>query len=106
MVKSITSCPPSTMPTPQVARLIARIPVHPKPLFQDDIDSADSHNDDTAAVEEKLATQDPEDSGEVRNLAPNFGLMDWEGNVDMRKPWVEALRSEKVHPSGVAQEAR
>jgi hypothetical protein len=89
------------MPTPQVARLIARIPVCPKPLFQDDVDSADSHDDDPAAVKETLATQGPEDSAEVGSLAPSFGLMDREGYVDMRKPWVEGRRSEKVRHSGV-----
>jgi hypothetical protein len=90
------------MPTSQVARLIARIPVRPLPLFQDDVDSADSHDDDAAAVEEMLATQGPKDSGEVKNLAPSFGLMDREGYVDMRKPWVEGPRSEKVCRSGVS----
>jgi hypothetical protein len=89
------------MPTPQVARLIARIPVCPTPLFQDTVNSGDSHNDDAAAVEETLAMQGPEDSGEVGNLIPSFGLMDQEGYVDMRKPWVEGPRSEKVHRSGV-----
>jgi hypothetical protein len=84
------------MPTPEIARLIARIPVHPTPLFQNDVDSADSHDDDAAAVEATLAMQGPEDSGEVENPALNLGLMSREGYVDMRKPWVEGRRSEKV----------
>jgi hypothetical protein len=90
------------MPTPQVARLIARIPVRPTPLFQDDVDNADSHDDNAAAVEEMLATQGTEGSGEVESLAPSFGLLDHEGYVDMRKPWVVGPRSEKVRCSGVS----
>jgi hypothetical protein len=84
------------MPTPEIARLIARIPVRPTLLFQNDIDSTDGHDDDTAAVEATLAAQGPEDSGEVEHPAPNLGLMSREGYVDMRKPWVEGPRSEKV----------
>jgi hypothetical protein len=101
-VKSITSSPPSTMSTPQIAKLIACIPVRPVPLFQDDVDSADSHDDNAVGVEETLATQGPEDSGEVEKLAPSFGVMDPEGYVDMREPGVEGPRSDKVCRGGVS----
>jgi hypothetical protein len=94
------------MVTPEIARLIACIPVCPTPLFQNDINSADSHKDNTAAIEEMLAMQGPEDSGEVGNLASSLGLMNREGYMDMGKQWVEGPRSEKVHCSGVARKAR
>jgi hypothetical protein len=83
------------MSTPHIAKLIARIPVHPTPLFHDDIDSADSHDDDAAAVEETLAMEDPVGSGEVNELPPSSGLMDLSAYVDMREPWVEGPRSKK-----------
>jgi hypothetical protein len=84
------------MSTPFIRSVIARIPVRPTPLFQDDVDSADSHDDDAAAVEETLATQGPETSGEDNELGPKVGLMNLAGYVDMREPWVEGLKSEKV----------
>ena len=87
------------MPSPRIAALIARIPVRPTPLFQDDVDSADSYDDDAAAVEETLATQGPEHSGEDNELAPRTGLLDLSGYVDMREPWVEGPKSEKVSSS-------
>jgi hypothetical protein len=100
-VKSITSCPPSTMSTPRIAKLITRITVRPVPLFQDDVDSMDSHDDNAAAIEETLAMQGPKASGKVENLATSFGLMDPAGYVDMREPWVEGSRSEKVSLSRI-----
>jgi hypothetical protein len=76
------------MSTSRIAELIARILVHPSPLF---------HNDDNAvAIEETLATQGPTDSGEVNRLPLSSGLMDFSMYVDMLEPWVEGLRSEKV----------
>jgi hypothetical protein len=47
-----------------------------------------------------MPTQGPEGSGEV-NLAPSLGLLDLEGYVDMREPWVEGARGEKVCRSGM-----
>jgi hypothetical protein len=94
IVKLITS-----LSTPFIAKLIACIPVRPTPLFHDDVNStnsADNHDDDTVAVEEILATQGPEALDEVENLTPSLGLMDPEGYVNMREPWVKGLRSEKV----------
>jgi hypothetical protein len=84
------------MSTPFIHSIIARIPMHPTPLFQDDVDSADSHDNDAAAVKETLAMQGPETSGEDNELAPKVGLMDLTGYVDMREPWVEGPKSEKV----------
>jgi hypothetical protein len=76
----VPTMPLLIMSTPFIRSVIARIPVHPIPLFQDDVDSADSH-DDNAAVEETLATQGPETSGEDNDLGPKVGLMDLTGYV-------------------------
>jgi hypothetical protein len=86
------------MSTPCITKLIARIPVRPVPLFQDNIDSANSagSDDDALAVEETMPTQAPEVSGEVFNLALRIGLLDPEGYIDMREPWIEGSRGEKV----------
>jgi hypothetical protein len=91
--------------------------VRPTPLFRDDVDSADPRDDDTAAVadtdvDETLATQGPEvsgedhpqgveASGENQILVPSIGLLDPEGYVDMREPWVEGAKGEKVRPGGM-----
>jgi hypothetical protein len=83
------------MSTPFIRSVIACIPVRPTPLFQDNVDSADSHNDD-AAVKETLATQGPETLGKDNELGPKVGLMDLTGYVAMREPWVEGPKSEKV----------
>jgi hypothetical protein len=91
----VPTIPLLAMSTPFIRSVIARIPVCPTPLFQDDVDSADSHDND-AAVEETLATQGPETSGEDNELGPKVGLMDLTGYVDMREPWVEGPKSEKV----------
>jgi hypothetical protein len=83
--------------------------VHPTPLFQGDVDSADSPVDDTddglddnvMNAEETMPTQVPEASGEVENLVPSIGLLDPKGYVDMRAPWVEGAKGEKVCLSGM-----
>jgi hypothetical protein len=101
------------MSTPWIRELLTRIPVRPTPLFRDDVDSDDSaavdaDGDETLATQgqedsgehETMPTQGPEGSGEV-NLAPSLGLLDLEGYVDMREPWVEGARGEKVCRSGM-----
>jgi hypothetical protein len=60
------------------------------------MDSANSHDEDEAAVEEMLATQDPKGSGKVDKLILSFSVLDLSLCVDMREPWMEGLRSEKV----------
>jgi hypothetical protein len=78
--------------------------VRPKPLFQGDVDSADSHVDDDGNgsdhndpdAEETMPTQAPEASGEVDNLVPSIGVLDPESYVDMREPWIEGAKGEKV----------
>jgi hypothetical protein len=100
------------MSTPFIRSLIACIPVCPKPLFHDDVDSNDSHvGDDSDSsdnntlvvkeTKETMPTQGPEASGKVENLVPSIGLLDPEGYVDVRAPWVEGLRGEKVCRSGM-----
>jgi hypothetical protein len=95
--------------------------VRPKPLSQGDVDSddnvgsdndhhtaADANADETMATQgqedsgedDAMPTQGPEGSGEV-NLAPRQGLLDLEGYVDMREPWVEGAKGEKVCRSGM-----
>ena len=103
IAKSINN-PLLTMSTPFIRELIARMVVRPKPLFQGDADSADSHveddngdsGDSASDAEQTMPTQVPEASGEVANLAPSIGLLDPEGYVDMRTPWVEGAKGEKV----------
>jgi hypothetical protein len=90
------------MSTPFIRELLTRMEVRPKPLFQGDNDSADSHVDDDGDddnAEETMPTQVPEASGEVGDLAPSIGLLDPEGYVDMRTPWVEGAKGEKVRRS-------
>jgi hypothetical protein len=97
------------MPSEYILGLISRMQVQPTPLFRGDVDSGDSvgtHDDDTAVVDETMATQGPEASGEDpqgaeasgenQNLVPSIGLLDPEGYVDMRAPWVEGAKGEKV----------
>jgi hypothetical protein len=99
------------MSTPFIRELLTRMDVRPKPLFQGDVDSADSHVDDDnddndrsevneTIAEETMPTQAPEVSGEGEDLAPSLGLLDPEGYVDMREPWVEGAKGEKVCRSG------
>ena len=92
------------MPSAYILDLISRMQVRPQPrpqpLFQGDVDSNDSDIDDAdggdaTIAEETMPTQGPEGSGEV-NLAPIPGLLDLEGYVDMREPWVEGAKGEKV----------
>jgi hypothetical protein len=85
------------MPREYILGLICRMQVRPTPLFRNDIDSADSadsHDGNNAAivanVDEMMATQGPEDSGEAeamptqgaealgenRDLVPSIGLLD------------------------------
>jgi hypothetical protein len=70
--------------------------VRPTPLFRSDVDSAGSDDGDKAAVKETLATQGPEDLGEVEKLTSSFGLMELLSCIDMWEPWIEGPRSEKV----------
>jgi hypothetical protein len=101
--------------------LISRMQVRPTPLFRDDVNSDDSVGTDIgdhaavdANADETLATQGPENSGNLEamptqgpegsgevNLAPSSGLLDLEGYVDMREPWIEGAKGEKVCRSGM-----
>jgi hypothetical protein len=95
------------MSTLFICEHISRMSVRPKPLFQGDVDSNDSpvgDSDDGSDVnapiaEEMMPTQAPEASGEVDNLVPSIGLLDPKGYVDMRAPWVEGSKGEKVRCS-------
>jgi hypothetical protein len=116
------------MSTPFIHSLITHMSVGPTPLFQNNVDSndsTDSHNGDAAAVEESrpniatveearpvpgpaalgkvetMPSQGPKVSGEVENLSLSFGLMDTEGYMDMRQPWVEGPKGEKVCHCGL-----
>jgi hypothetical protein len=97
------------MSTPFIYELLTRMDVRPKPLFQGDVDSADSHVDDDSNgsdrndpdAEETMPTQAQEASGEVDNLVPSIGVLDPESYVDMREPWIEGAKGEKVSNSGV-----
>jgi hypothetical protein len=95
------------MSTPFIRELLTRMDIRPKPLFQGDVDSADSHVDDDnddnhrsevneTIAEETMPTQAPEASGEVENLVPSIGLLDPEGYVDMGAPWEEGSKGKKV----------
>jgi hypothetical protein len=84
--------------------------VRPKPLFQGDVNSADSHVDNNnnngsdnnePNAEETMPTQAPEVSGEVDNLVPSIGLLDPESYVDMGALWIEGARGEKVCRGGM-----
>jgi hypothetical protein len=79
----------------------------------------DSHDGDNMPVyvnvDETMAMQGPEDSGEAEamptqgaeasgkneDLIPSIGLLDRESYVDMRAPWVEGAKGEKVRLSGM-----
>jgi hypothetical protein len=85
--------------------------VRATPLFQGDVDSNNSHvgdanadgsDDNTLIAEETMPAQAPEVSGKVANLTPSIGLLDPEGYMDMRAPWVEGLKGEKVCRSGMS----
>jgi hypothetical protein len=80
--------------------------VRPKPLFQGNVDSNDSRvvdaNDGNKLIaEDMMPTQALEALGEVDNLVPSIGLLDPEGYVDMRAPWVEGAKGKKVCHSGM-----
>jgi hypothetical protein len=77
------------MSSSRITELIAHIPVHPTPLFCNDVDSTDSHDDDEVVIEETLARQDHTGLGEVDKLALSLGLLDLSLRVDMQEPWVE-----------------
>jgi hypothetical protein len=67
----------------------------------------DSCDGDTVAVDdadndETMATQGPEASGENQILVPSIGLLDPEGYVNMRTPWVERAKGEKVCLGGIS----
>jgi hypothetical protein len=89
--------------------LLTRMDVRPKPVFQGDVDSTDSHVDDDGNgsdrndpdAGETMPMQAPEASGEVDNLVPSIGVLDPESYVDMREPWIEGAKGEKVSNSGV-----
>jgi hypothetical protein len=90
--------------------------VRPKPLSQGDVDSADSDVDDgnddngdndrsevnETIAEETMLSQAPEASGEGEDLGPSIGLLDPEGYVDMREPWIEGAKGEKVRLGGMS----
>jgi hypothetical protein len=109
------------MSTAFIRELLTHMDVRPKPLFQGDVDSdddaehdndhhaaADANADETMATQgqedsgeyDAMPTQGPEGSGEV-NLAPSPGLLELEGYVDKREPWVEGEKGEKVCRSGM-----
>jgi hypothetical protein len=101
------------MSTAFIRELLTRMDMRPTPLFQGDVDSADSHvdkdNDDNdrsevneTIAEETMPTQAPEASGEGEDLVPGMGLLDPEGYVDMREPWVEGAKGEKVSLGGMS----
>jgi hypothetical protein len=100
------------MPSNYILGLIARMRVHPTPLFRDDVDSdADASAVDNADNDETMATVAPEPlgedpqraeaSGEKHSLIPSIGMLDPEGYVDMREPWIEGAKGEKVCCSGI-----
>jgi hypothetical protein len=108
------------MPSDYILGLISRMQVRPTPLFRDDIDSDESvrpRDADTAAVDnadnnETMATLGPEASGEIpqraeasgknHSLVPSIGMLDPEGYVDMREPWIEGAKGEKVRRTGIS----
>jgi hypothetical protein len=103
------------MSTPFIHELLTRMDIHPKPLFQGDVDSADSHVDDDnnngsdgndLITGEMMPTQAPETSGKVENLIPSIGLLDPEGYVDMGAPWEEGSKGEKVCRCGMVLGSR
>jgi hypothetical protein len=86
------------MSTPFIRELLTRMDIRLKPLFQGDVDSADSHVDNNnnngadgneSITEETMPTQAPKAAGELENLIPSIGLLDPEGYVDMGAPWEE-----------------
>jgi hypothetical protein len=66
----------------------------------DDINNNGSDNNDPD-TEGTMPTQAPEASGEVDNLVLSIGVLDPESYVDMRAPWVEGAKGEKVCHSGM-----
>jgi hypothetical protein len=100
----------SLMSTPFIRELLTCMDVLPKPLFQGDVDSTDSHVDNNnnngsdhnnPDTEGTMPTQVPEASGKNEDLIPSIGLLDRESYVDMRAPWVEGAKGEKVRLSGM-----
>jgi hypothetical protein len=83
------------MSSTHIAELIIHIPMYPTPLFCDDVDSTNSHDDNKTAIKKMMATQDPNGSGEVDKLTPSFSLLDLLSCMDMWEPWMEGPRSEK-----------
>jgi hypothetical protein len=87
------------MSTPFICELLTRMDVRPAPLFQGDVESNDSdvgEEVNALVAEETMPTQAPEALGEVGNLSQSIGLLDLEGYVDIREPWIEGSMGEKV----------